>query len=187
MKPSILIIAAPSGAGKNSFVDRLMVDFPILFDTTTYTTRSMRAGESEGKPYHFVSQERFLQLIEEDYFVEWAVVHENYYGTPYHQLISAWQRGQVVVMDVDIQGARTFKEKYPDSASIFILPPSIQELERRIIKRDGKAPADLQLRLSNAEKELTYASEFDYQIVNDEFEPSYLKFKNLVAKLLSED
>lgn len=184
-RPPMIIIAAPSGAGKNSFVDRLLADFTMLFDTTTYTTRSMRKGESEGKPYHFVSRERFRQMVAENFFVEWATVHDNLYGTPHYQLQNAWADNKVVVMDVDVQGAMTFKTKYPSAVSLFILPPSIEELRRRILKRDGQPPADLELRLKNARDEINQASLFDYQIINDDFEASYLECKNLVARLLS--
>ena len=117
--------------------------------------------------------------------MEWALVHNNMYGTPYYQLENAWLQGKCIIMDVDVQGADTFKAKYPDAVSIFILPPSIDELRRRITKRDGGVPADIEIRMGNAEKELQHASRFDYQIVNDNFEHSYGEFKKIVEELLS--
>ncbi len=184
-KVNMIIIAAPSGAGKSSFVDRITREIPILRDTVTYTTRSIRAGESEGNPYHFVTKEKFLQLRVENFFAEWAVVHENLYGTPYHQLNEAWERGEVIIMDIDVQGAETFKRKYPDAMSIFILPPSLEALRHRVTKRDGKVPADLEVRMRNAEVEIKRASEFDYQIVNDDFDKSYQQFKIIIEDLLA--
>jgi guanylate kinase len=185
MKVRLIIIAAPSGAGKSSFVERICREMPRLCDTVTYTTRAMRAGESEGNPYHFVSKEKFLELREKGFFVEWAVVHENLYGTPYHQLEDAWAQDRVIIMDIDVQGAETFKRKFPDAATIFILPPSIEELRRRVTKRDGRVPADLEIRMKNAEREIAQASRFDFQLVNDDFDKSYQQFKKIVEDLLA--
>lgn len=180
----IIIVAAPSGAGKSSFVERICREEHRLFDTITSTTRAMRRGESPGKPYDFISREEFEKKIQSGYFVEWAVVHNNLYGTPMIQLEEAWSRGQTVIMDVDVQGAATFKFKFAKSKSIFILPPSLDELRRRIIGRDGKEPADLDLRLRNAQVEIAKAGEFDFQVVNDDFERSYAQFKKIIVDLL---
>ena len=182
-KVSMIIVAAPSGAGKSSFVERVTREMPVLVDTVTYTTRGMRAGESEGHPYHFVSHDRFEELIKQNFFVEWARVHTNLYGTPLNQLEDAWAAGRVVIMDIDVQGAATFKKKYPDCATVFILPPSIDELRRRVIKRDGGAPKDLDIRMQNALREIAEADRFDHRLVNDDFERSYAEFKSLVARL----
>lgn len=185
MPVRLIIIAAPSGAGKSSFVERISKEIPNLHDTVTYTTRAMRAGESEGFPYHFVSKDRFFELRERGFFVEWAVVHENMYGTPMHQLEDAWAKSGVVIMDIDVQGADTFKRKFPDAITIFILPPSIEELRRRVTKRDGRVPADLEVRMANAEREIARASEFNYQLINDDFDLSYQRFKKIVEELLA--
>jgi guanylate kinase len=180
----MIIVAAPSGAGKSSFVERICREEKRLEDTVTFTTRQMRAGESQGHPYHFVSLSEFEALKQKNYFVEWALVHDNFYGTPMEQLEHAWILQKCIIMDVDVQGARTFKSKFPDAKSIFILPPSIDELRRRVVKRDGKIPHDLEVRMKNAENELQNASSFDYQVVNDDFEQSYLRFKKIVEELL---
>lgn len=183
-RTKMIIVAAPSGAGKSSFVDRICADESRMVDVITYTTRPMRRGESEGKPYHFVSIEKFEELISKNFFVEHASVHGKYYGTPLDQLELAWSKGLCVIMDIDVQGAETFRRKYPDSKSIFIIPPSIDELRKRVIKRDGKVPADLEVRMLNAEKEMARRGEFDYQIVNDDFETSYKSFKKIIDELL---
>lgn len=185
MKVRMVIIAAPSGAGKSSFVSRITREFPVLCDTVTYTTREIRAGESEGDPYHFVSQDRFHELLKQEFFVEYANVHGNMYGTPMHQLTDAWAVNRVIIMDVDVQGAETFKAKYPDAQTIFIIPPSIDELRRRVVKRDGKTPKDLEVRMANAHKEMMRADEFDFRVVNDDFEKSYAQFKKIIEDLLS--
>lgn len=185
MKTRMIILAAPSGAGKSSFVEKICREDSRLVDTVTYTTRPMRAGESNGRPYHFVQRSQFEELLKQNFFVEWAKVHTNLYGTPAHQLEDAWKLNKCIIMDVDVQGAATFKAKYQDAKTIFILPPSIDELRRRIVKRDGKVPDDLEVRMANAEKEIALARTFDFQIVNDQFEKSYAEFKKIVEDLLA--
>ncbi len=185
LKTRMIIVAAPSGAGKSSFVERISHEDRRLFDTITFTTRTMRAGESEGKPYFFITPEDFQKKVDQGFFVEWANVHNNLYGTSLKQLEEAWSKDLCVIMDVDVQGASTFRRKYPDAVTFFILPPSIDELRRRIVKRDGKTPADLEVRMGNAVKELELAGQFDYQIVNDKFDKSYEEFKKIVEKLIS--
>jgi guanylate kinase len=184
MKTRMIIVAAPSGAGKSSFVERICKEIAALRDTVTCTTRSMRPGESQGFPYHFISRDEFEKKIKEQFFVEWAVVHNNLYGTPAHQIEDAWRDGQCIIMDVDVQGAETFKKKYSEARTIFILPPSIEELRRRVIKREGQTPEDLEVRMKNAEKEISQAHQFEFTLVNDQFESSYLKFKKIVEDLL---
>jgi len=185
VKTKMIIVAAPSGAGKSSFVERVSQEDSRLVDVITYTTRPMRRGESQGKPYHFVTAEEFQSLREKNFFVEFARVHTNWYGTPVDQIEKAWIHGKCVIMDLDVQGTATFKKLYPDSKSIFILPPSIDELRRRVVKRDGKVPPDLEVRMENAQKEIARSDEFDFKIVNDEFESSYTVFKKIVEELLS--
>lgn len=184
MKTRMIIVAAPSGAGKSSFVERLAKEDQRLHDVITYTTRAMRSHESQGKPYFFISREEFEKKRSENFFIEWAQVHTNLYGTSYEQIQLAWAKDKVVIMDIDIQGVATFKEKYPDAKTVFILPPSIEELRRRVIKRDGKPPVDLEVRMKNAEIEMSKAHLFDVRIVNDDFERSFQEFKALVESWL---
>jgi guanylate kinase len=185
MKTRMIIVAAPSGAGKSSFVERLAAEEPKLHDVITYTTRPMRNHESSGKPYFFISKEEFEKKIKDEFFIEWAQVHTNMYGTSFEQIQTAWAQDKVVIMDIDIQGVVTFKNKYPDAKTVFIMPPSIEELKRRVIKRDGAPPPDLAIRMANAEKEMTKAHEFDVQIVNDDFERSFAEFKKIVENWIA--
>lgn len=180
MKTRMIIVAAPSGAGKSSFVEKLAAEDTRLHDVVTYTTRSMRTGESQGKPYFFITPEDFEAKKNQDFFVEWAKVHTNHYGTSYEQLHGAWEQGKVVIFDIDIQGVATFKSKYPDAKTVFILPPSLDELRRRVIKRDGNPPPDLEVRMKNAEIEMAKAHEFDIRIVNDDFNRSFAEFKKII-------
>jgi guanylate kinase len=185
MKTRMIIVAAPSGAGKSSFVERLVAEEPKLHDIITYTTRQMRNHESPGKPYFFISKEEFEKKIKDEFFIEWAQVHTNMYGTSFEQIQTAWAQDKVVIMDIDIQGVVTFKSKYPDAKTVFIMPPSIEELKRRVIKRDGAPPPDLEVRMANAEKEMSKAHEFDVQIVNDDFERSFAEFKKIVENWIA--
>lgn len=185
MKTRMIIVAAPSGAGKSSFVEKIASEDSRIHDVITYTTRPMRTGESQGKPYFFIEKADFQKKIEQNFFIEWALVHTNLYGTSYEQLQSAWDQGLTVIMDIDIQGVATFKSKYPDAKTVFILPPSLEELRRRVIKRDGQPPADLEIRMQNAEKEMAKAPEFDVRIINDNFERSFAEFKKIVENWLA--
>lgn len=185
MKTNLIIIAAPSGAGKSSFIEKICAENAVLFDTITYTTRAMRKGESQKHPYFFINEDEFKSRIEQRFFVEWARVHNHLYGTSRVQIEEAWEKGHCVIMDVDIQGAKTFKELFPQSQSVFILPPSIDELRKRIIKRDGKIPSDIEIRMDTAKTEMLNAPSFDFRIVNDDFETSYAEFKKIIENLLA--
>ncbi len=144
----------------------------------------MRKGESEGHPYHFVSEDEFKVKVSEGFFVEWAIVHNQYYGTPRHQIEDAIKAGRKVIMDVDVQGAATFKEKYPNSFLIFIHPPSIDELRQRIRKRGKMSDGELATRLENARKEMALSESFDIQIINADFELSYAQFKKIIEEIV---
>lgn len=185
MDRPIIIIVAPSGAGKSSFLERILAEEDRLVDIITFTTRAPRVGDQEGKTYHFVTTQKFLDLKSTGFFVESALVHGNHYGIPIDQIESAWEDKKVPIMDVDVQGAQTIKEKFPWARTIFIVPPSIDELRRRIVARSGgQKPGDLEIRLANAQREMSLASSFDFNILNDDFEPSYQRFKETVEELL---
>ncbi len=176
----MIIVAGPSGVGKSSFVDKIITEYTELVDIKTYTTRLVREGESEGDPYHFVTSEKFDQLVEVGFFVEWANVHTNKYGTPYDQIYKAWQEGLPVIMDVDVQGAATFRKHFPTCYTIFIHPPSIDALRQRVISRDKGQLKDLEVRMESAKKELTQAHLFSHELVNDKFDESFSEFKKTV-------
>ncbi len=184
-KELLIIIVAPSGAGKSSFLERILKEDNRLVDTITYTTRQPRGGESEGNPYHFVSEKVFLDLKAKNFFVETANVHGNLYGTPIDQIEQTWALGKAAIMDVDVHGAREIRARFPQAATIFIRTPSIDELRRRIIARSGgKPPADLEVRLATAQREMKSAGEFEFQLMNDEFEPSFQRFKKIIEEIL---
>lgn len=179
---NMVILIGPSGVGKSSFIDRLLKEEKNFYDLITYTTRDPRPGETPGVSYHFVTQEKFEELKAKDFFVETANNHGKFYGTPWDQILDAEKRGDVVVMDVDVQGARVFKKIFPKALTIFMEPPSMDTLRQRILARDSVSNIDV--RMQTAANEMKAANEFDYRIVNDQFEPAYKVFRNLIEKLL---
>lgn len=180
----LILVAAPSGAGKSSFVDKICSEEPRLTDVITFTTREMRNGEVQGHPYHFIAKPEFEKRVAENFFVEWAHVHTNMYGTSWKSLQDVWAAGKWAIMDVDVQGTATFRAKFPDAKTVFILPPSIDELRRRVERRDSGRTKDLEVRMKNAEREIAQAKTFDVQIVNDVFEHSYGQFKKIIEEWL---
>lgn len=182
----MIIVVGPSGVGKSSFVDKITAEIPKIKDVITFTTRQMRKGESEGNPYHFVTHDRFLELKAQGFFVEWANVHGKLYGTPKQEIHESLKAGTPVIMDVDVQGAATFIREYPGCLTLFIHPPGIDELKRRIIKRESQEPKDLEVRLKNAEMELQRCQEFEVQLVNDDFDKSYTLFKKIIEDFLKQ-
>ena len=183
-KPHIIIVSAPSGGGKNSFIQKALQDLSQLKYIVSYTTRSRRKGEKDGYPYHFIEEKKFHQLCEEGFFVEWARVHGHWYGTSRESIEEVCREGRTPITDLDIQGAKTVKKHFPQSRSIFILPPSLEELRQRILRRDGKEPPDMEYRLERAQKEVEEAPEFDFQLTNRDFGTSYKVFKRIVEKII---
>lgn len=186
MRTKLFIVSAPSGAGKSSLCERALKEFPNLEDIITYTTRSMRVGESQGAPYNFVTKEEFLKLKADNFFIETATVHNNFYGTPGNVFEDAWARGKYLIMDLDIQGAAHFRTLFPQAAYIFIHPPSFDELRKRLEKRDGSNSKDLALRLENARKEMEQAHLFEFQLVNDNFDRAYGEFKKIIEDVMKQ-
>lgn len=180
----ILLLIGPTAVGKSSLLDRALQDYSELVDIITYTTRPMRRGESEGQPYHFVTDERFQKLIQDQFFVEWANVHGRMYGVPRDQFEQARMQGRGIIMDIDVQGAKTLLKEFPGLTSVFLLPPSIDALRKRFENRGVTSAADLEKRLESAQKEMAQASSFGHVLINDDFEETYLKIRKIVENML---
>ncbi len=179
-KGNLIILSGPSGVGKTTLRRRLQKKIAPLSFSISWTTRKPRPGEKPDQDYHFVSSEQFEKQIRREGFLEWARVHNDYYGTP-SKPVRAWLRqGRDVLLDIDIQGAGQVKRKMPEAVSIFILPPSRAELKRRLARRRTESPQALRLRLRNAEKELADWPRFDYAVINAELQNA---LKALVAIL----
>jgi len=164
---SILVISAPSGAGKSTLVRRLIGSLSDLAFSVSHTTRPRRQGEKEGRDYFFVTRRRFETLIAADEFVEWAEVFGHLYGTSKAQLERSLAEGRDVLLDIDVQGHRQVRKRLPDALSVFVLPPSFEELKRRLTKRHLDSPQDVERRLAAACQEISHWPEYDFLVVND--------------------
>jgi len=169
----LYVISAPSGAGKTSLVKRLTETDPLIKVSVSTTTRPPRPGEVDGVNYHFTDVETFKQKVAQGDFLEWAEVFGNYYGTQRSQVEKLLGQGFDVILEIDWQGARQIREKMPDTQSIFIVPPSMEELERRLTGRGTDAPEVIARRLSEAKDEMRHYSEFDYLVINDDFDVAF--------------
>ena len=176
----LLIVASPSGAGKTSLCRRLMADHGGLELSISMTTRPIRPGEVDGRDYNFVSHEEFQRLVDQDAFLEWADVHGQRYGSPRGPIDRALAEGRDVLFDIDWQGAAQVAEKCPeDAVRVFILPPSLAELRRRLVTRSQDAPEVIEQRIRNAKGEIEHCDAFDYVFVNDDFDRSYAELAHI--------
>ena len=177
----LLIISSPSGAGKTTLTRRLLDEFKSLRFSVSHTTRAPRKNEINGHDYHFVGREAFEEQVGAGAFLEWAQVHGNFYGTSQSELDRARDEGRLGLMfDVDYQGARQIKAKVPSAVGIFILPPSMQELERRLTGRATDDEETIRRRFAKAEVEIEHYRLFDYVIVNDDLEKSQARLRSIV-------
>ncbi|MDA0328287.1 MAG: guanylate kinase [Gemmatimonadetes bacterium] len=163
-----LVLAATSGTGKTTLARRLVSDSSRFVFSVSATTRPPRAGERDGIDYHFLTREQFEARVEMGHFAEWAEVHGCLYGTPRAEIETAAARGEHVVLDIDVQGARQLRESVPDAKLVFVLPPSVGIMMTRLTGRGTEAPADIARRLNSALVELQAVPDFDYVVVNDD-------------------
>ncbi len=177
----LLIISSPSGAGKTTLTHRLLQEFPELRFSVSHTTRKPRANEVDGQDYHFVDKATFQRLIDEGSFAEWAEVHGNLYGTSITEIERAQSdEKQGVLFDVDYQGARQIKEKFPEAVGVFILPPSMEELRRRLDSRGSDDEKSRRRRFQKAREEIGHYPFFDYMIVNEELQQALAQLRGIV-------
>ncbi len=164
----LVVVSSPSGGGKGTLIERILKKVPDLAYSVSWTTRAPRAGELDGRDYHFVSAEEFARMRERDELLEWAEVHGNLYGTSRRTVASATGAGRDVILEIDTQGAATVRAKMPEAVSVFILPPTFAVLRARLSARASENADSLALRLRNARAEVARYREFDYVILNDE-------------------
>lgn len=176
----LFVISAPSGAGKTSLCRQIIDIFPDMRHSVSFTTRPRRAGETDGVDYHFVSQETFDAMVVEGAFAEWARVHGNCYGTALETLEQARFAGVDLLLDIDCQGAAQLKCSCPDGVFIFILPPSFEELERRLRGRNTDSAEVIARRLANARREIDEMLWYDYLVVNDDLGRAVEDFKGII-------
>lgn len=183
IKGTLFIISAPSGAGKSSLISALLERFNLddkLRLSVSHTTRAIRPGEVDHISYHFVSQEEFDTLVARNAFYEYAKVFENSYGTS-REIVEQWlNEGHDVLLDIDWQGARQIRKQTPDAQGIFIIPPSLEELERRLVNRGTDSAETIQKRMLKATNEISHADEYEHIIINDNFEQSLLTLRSII-------
>jgi guanylate kinase len=182
----LIIITAPSGAGKTSITRHLLNKFPQLAFSVSATTRSARGKEKDAIDYYFISTQSFQHKIQENEFVEWEMVYEGkYYGTLKNELNRIWNNQQVPVLDIDVKGAIHVQQQFPNSSlSIFIEPPSVEELRRRLQGRGTETPESLQARINKASFEISFKQQFNYVIVNDDLEKACVRACELARAFL---
>jgi guanylate kinase len=184
-KGELFIISAPSGAGKSSLIQEIIrrgsASDSLIELSVSATTRSPRSNDVEGKDYFFISQEKFLTFEEEDAFIESAIVHGNKYGTLKDYVDSKSSKGINLILDIDVQGFYQIKEKNIPNTSIFIVPPSIKDLKVRLENRNEDAPEVIDQRLKNAIEELNSASDYDFRVLNDNFDMAADELYNLIV------
>lgn len=178
---NLFVIAAPSGAGKSSLVNALLAQDERLQLSISHTTRAPRGQEQNGREYYFVSDALFDAMIAADAFVEWAQVHGHRYGTSRQAIAERILAGTDILLEIDYQGAMQIKKLFPAAVTIFILPPSWNELKARLVKRGEDSPDVIELRLKNAAVEMAQAPHFDYVIINDAFERALDELKLIVS------
>jgi guanylate kinase len=176
----LFIISGSSGVGKDTLRKKVFDIFPDLKYSVSANTRPPRKGEVEGKDYYFVSKDEFNKMIKENKFVEWAIVHGDYKGTPMNFLIEELQKGTDVLLELDVQGAMQVKEKLSDGIFIFIAPPTWKDLEDRLRKRNTEGEKALKKRLKDAHIEIEYIKKYNYLIVNDEIKNALKKLESII-------
>ncbi len=177
----LIVLSAPSGAGKTTLVHELLKKNPKLRFSVSYTTRRKRRSETDGRDYFFVDRQRFDAMISDDEFLEYAQVFDNWYGTGRGHVQALLDAGYSVLLEIDWQGARQVRERMPEAITVFIMPPDRNELERRLRGRETDSVAVIQRRLADALADMSHWSEFDFVVVNDDLEQAVADLERLVA------
>ncbi len=184
-QPTLIVVSAPSGAGKTTIIKRTLESIPQLVLSISHTSRLPRHGEQDGKDYFFISSEEFKIKISKGDFLEWAEVHGNFYGTSRVEIDTLIQNGKIAVLDIDVQGALQIKNSDGiNMVYIFIEPPSLEELRKRLQNRRTETSESIDIRIQNARKELAQKDRYDYIIINDDLEMAIQAFKEIIMRNL---
>ena len=183
----IIAVSAPSGTGKTTIVKKILCDFPELVFSVSATTRKKRDYETEGVEYFFITEDEFKSRIEKNEFIEWEKFYDYYYGTFKSYIEDNINNGKSVIVEIDVKGALELKKIYPDSVLIFIYPPSLDELEKRLTNRQTENETDLKKRIERAKMELSLKDKFDYFIENDDLEKAILEAESLIKKIIYQE
>ena len=177
----LFVVSAPSGGGKTSLCKEVIRRLPTFEHGISYTTRKRRSNEIDGRDYHFVSEEKFMQMVEADEFVEYAYVHGNYYGTSINSIAETLSKGKYLLIDIDVQGAKQIEERYGDEGVfIFILPPNFDLLRERLTDRQTDSNPEIERRLQKAREEVMHYENYDYVIINDDFHEAVRELEAII-------
>ena len=180
MTGHLYIVSAPSGAGKTTLVHRLLEIYPDICLSISSTTRPPRAGEEDGQEYHFIDEAKFKDMLEKNEFLEWAKVHDNYYGTSKSWTQTKIDAGKDVLLEIDCQGAQQIRRHFPNTVSIFVMPPSIEILHERLKNRQTDSAEVIKRRIAKAYEEIRHANEFNYVIINDDLEEALTDLVSII-------
>lgn len=185
--PKLIVISAPSGTGKTSVIKEILKkNSDKLIFSVSATTREKRANEIDGVDYYFLSEEEFKKKIENDEFIEWERIYDYYYGTPKSEIERATKENKHILFELDVNGSLKLKKLYPEAHLIFIVPPSIEELENRLMKRNTETPETFRKRIERAKMELEMAKFFDYKVTNYELDKAIEEVNNIIQKIINE-
>lgn len=179
-KNNTFIISAPSGTGKSTLIELLLAQIPNIFFSISHTTRPPRVGEKNGVEYYFVENSKFEEMIRRDEFLEWAQVHGYYYGTSREMVRRAQEEGKDLLLDVDFQGAQAIRKQVPEAVSIFIMPPSLDILKERLLRRQKDTLTQIQNRTINARTELQHYKEYEFVIINEDLGSAFENLASIV-------
>ena len=169
-KGFLLIISGPAGTGKGTVCKEMLEGNEDILYSVSATTRQPREGEVDGVNYLFTDEDKFKDMVEKDEFLEYAHVHTNYYGTPKEYVVEQVEKGEIVLLEIDVQGALQIKQNYDEAVFVFLLPPTMEELRNRIIKRGTESMEDIERRYANAFKEIEFLGKYDYFVINNKVE-----------------
>ena len=176
----LIILTGPSGVGKGTVVKEVLDKDKNIWLSISATTRNPRKGEKEGENYYFLSEQKFKEMIDKNCFLEWAKFAGNYYGTPLSSVNEKIKEGFMVLLEIEVEGAKQIKDKFPEALSIFLLPPNKDELERRIRNRGTEKEESIKIRLSRANYEISASNEFDFAVVNNKIDDTAKKIIKII-------
>lgn len=177
----LLVLSGPSGSGKGTVSEALMKNNDDIIFSTSVTTRTPRPGEVNGENYFFATREEFEKMVENDELLEHAFVHTNYYGTPKQFVFDEIEKGEIVLLEIDVQGALQVKKRYKEAVFIFLIPPTMDELKSRLVKRDTETEDEIETRYRNAFRELDFVGEYDYFVINDVIDNAVKDIETIIA------
>jgi len=187
VKGKLIAISAPSGTGKTTIIKKVLLSFPEIAFSVSATTRAKRENEKEGKHYYFISEKEFKEKIENNEFIEWEKFYDYYYGTFKSEIENAVNNGKSIILEIDVNGALNLKKMYPDAFLIYIVPPSVEELVRRLKNRNTEDKLDLEKRISRSTMELSLKDKFDYLIENNNLNTATDKIKVLIKQIIKKE